>query len=78
MTGTVATINAGTLKIDNELNLGPATNDVTWGGAGTLQVTTGFTADPGKVLTIGAFTGTIQVDAGTLTIGSAVASTVTT
>jgi autotransporter-associated beta strand protein len=78
MTGTVATINAGTLMIDNELNLGPVTNDVTWGGAGTLQVTTGFAADAGKVLTIGAFTGTIQVDAGTLTIGSAVASTVTT
>ena len=66
------TINAGVVKIDAENNLGTATNDVTFTGAGTLEVTTGFNANAGKVFAFGVNAGTIQVDAGTLKIASAV------
>ncbi len=66
----------GVLKIDAESGLGTNTNDVTFGtGGGTLQVTSGFTANTGKVFSVQAGPGTIQVDSGTLVIGSAIVGT---
>jgi autotransporter-associated beta strand protein len=69
---TAINIAGGVLKIDAESGLGTNTNDVTFTGNGTLQVTTGFTANTGKVFAFGTNTGTLQVDSGTLVIGSAV------
>ena len=71
------TINGGgTLKIDAESGLGTATNDVTFGtGGGTLHVTAGFVANAGKVVSVQAGPGVIQVDSGTLAIGSAIVGT---
>jgi fibronectin-binding autotransporter adhesin len=43
------TINAGTVSISAESNLGAGTSDIIFGG-GTLSVTEGFTANTGKVL----------------------------
>jgi fibronectin-binding autotransporter adhesin len=70
------TISGGVVKIDAESGLGVATNDVTFGtGGGTLQVTAGFVANAGKVINVQLGPGTIQVDAGTLVIGSAIVGT---
>jgi autotransporter-associated beta strand protein len=74
-TGTT-TISGGVVKIDTESGLGAAANDVTFGtGGGTWQVTAGFVANAGKVITVQAGPGTVQVDAGTLVIGSAIVGT---
>jgi autotransporter-associated beta strand protein len=79
-TSNVIQINAGVVKIDNEAGLGTNTNDVTFGtGGGTLQVTTGFTANAGKIFNFtAAGGGTIQVDSGTLAITSALTGTLGT
>ncbi len=65
-------INAGTLRISSEANLGAAGNDVTFSG-GTLNVTGSFTASAAKVFSVSANQqGTIDVnDLVTLTSASA-------
>lgn len=68
--GSALTISGGVLKVDDEAGLGNALNDITFSAAGTLQVTNGFNANAGKVITVTGAPGTIQVDAGTLTINS--------
>lgn len=65
-------LNAGTVQISSEANLGAAANDVTFGG-GTLNVTTGFTASTTKVFSVASdLTGTLDISSGqTLTLGNA-------
>ncbi|HYE33202.1 MAG TPA: autotransporter-associated beta strand repeat-containing protein [Methylomirabilota bacterium] len=63
-------ITAGTVQIGAENNLGAVATDVTFSG-GTLNITSGFTANAGKVFTFGANGGAIDVDYGaTLTLGT--------
>jgi fibronectin-binding autotransporter adhesin len=65
------TISAGTVRVTAENNLGAAGNDVTLNG-GTLNVGGSFTANSGKVVTVGAGGGTLSIDSGsTLTLGTA-------
>jgi autotransporter-associated beta strand protein len=65
------TINAGTVRVTAENNLGAAGNDVTLNG-GALNIGGSFTADSGKVVTVGANGGTLSIDSGsTLTLGTA-------
>ncbi len=66
----VVTVNGGVLKVDNEANLGAATNTVLLNN-GTLEITTGFTPNAAKTFGVGATVGTLQVDAGTLLITGA-------
>src|SRR6185436_14010710 len=76
-TGTKTISAGGVVKIDAESGLGVVANDVTFGtGGGTWQVTAGFVASTSKVINVQAGPGTIQVDAGTLVIGSAIVATV--
>ena len=65
-------INAGTVQIGAENNLGASANGVIFGG-GTLSVTAGFTAGTGKVLTVSSdLSGTLDIASGqTLTLGNA-------
>lgn len=69
------TINAGTLSISNEINLGTG-GAVTING-GTLQTTANFTIDDAaRTITIGALGGTIETASGTtLSLAKAIAST---
>jgi len=70
--GSNVTINGGVLRVDSEAGLGNALNDLVISNGAVLQVTNGFSADPGKTFNVnGAGGGVIQVDAGTLTINSA-------
>ena len=74
--GSTVTINGGVLKIDSEAGLGNVLNDVTFAGGTTLEVTTGFTANAGKIFNFTAAGGaTVQVDSGTMTIPSALTGT---
>ncbi len=59
-TGGSVTLAGGTLRISAENQLGAAGNDVTFQG-GTLEVTTGFAADAGKIFTLGAGGGTLNI-----------------
>ncbi|GEP44778.1 autotransporter-associated beta strand repeat-containing protein [Brevifollis gellanilyticus] len=65
-------VNAGTLQVAAEANLGAAGNDVIFGG-GTLSITTGFAASTTKVLTVSSdLSGTLDIAASqTLTLGNA-------
>lgn len=65
-------INAGTVQISSEANLGALANDVALNG-GTLNVTAGFIANSGKFFTVGATkTGTLDINASqTLTLATA-------
>ena len=58
-----AALAAGTLSVSAENQLGALTNDITLQG-GTLEVTASFNADAGKVVTLGAGGGGINVAAG--------------
>lgn len=70
--GTVA-VNAGTLSVLSDANLGAAANPVTLTNGGVLNATGTFTAN--RVLTIGAGTGTVDVALGSnLTLTPAVAA----
>lgn len=63
-------VNDGILRITAENNLGNAANDVTLNG-GTLNIGGSFTADSGKVITVGANGGTLNMDSGsTLTLAN--------
>ncbi|WID95436.1 autotransporter domain-containing protein [Bosea vestrisii] len=55
------TLNAGTLSISADANLGNAASGITFGGASTLQVTGSFTTARAMVLNA---TGTVEVTAG--------------
>ena len=61
-TGGSVALAAGTLSISAENQLGAAGNDITLQG-GTLEVTASFNADAGKVVTLGASGGGINVAA---------------
>ena len=67
-----AFLNAGTVQISAEANLGASGNDVNFGG-GTLSVTSGFTSGTGKVFNVTAGrSGILDIAAGqTLTVGNA-------
>jgi autotransporter-associated beta strand protein len=68
-TGNVA-VNAGTLSVSANANLGNAANDVSLNG-GTLQSTGTFTLGANRVVTLGASGGTLDVSSGqTLTLGT--------
>lgn len=66
------TLNAGTVVVTQETNLGAVANDVTFGG-GTLRISGSFTSNAGKIFTVPALTsGTLQIDGGvTLTDSTA-------
>jgi|GEM_PF-809420 len=65
-------INAGTVQISSESNLGALGNDVIFSG-GTLSITAGFTAGAGKIFTVNSsLAGTLDIASGqTLTLGNA-------
>jgi fibronectin-binding autotransporter adhesin len=65
------TINAGTLSISADANLGGSSGGTTLGG-GTLEMTSGFTLGSGRTITATAnTTSTLAVTTGTVTFGGA-------